>query len=43
MLAWTSSLAVVCHPARSSSSTAWAPGHVARDLVEMEFIMSVSA
>ena len=37
MLSGTSSLPVVCHPARSSSSTAWgALGDVARDFVEVE-------
>ena len=29
-------LLVVCHPARSRSRTAWAPGDVARDFVEVE-------
>ena len=37
MLSGTSSLPVVCHPARSRSRTAWAPvGDVARDFVEVK-------
>jgi hypothetical protein len=36
MLSGMSSLPVVCHPARSSSSTACAHGDVARDFLEVE-------
>ena len=36
MLAGTSRAPVVCHPARSSSSTAWAPSATQREIVEME-------